>query len=135
MKYLSVLFLLTLIGCSTSSEKAGSRDVDREQLFISNTASYFCVGNKNFLPCINPEVELESQSCREYVIRNSQQCAEKLVRGANLAGPDAMDTGGVQFAQCAMVEMLEREGVGYSEFEQCFNDNYSESAVHQKLNQ
>ena len=80
MKYLSVLFLLTLIGRSTSSEKAGSRDVDREQLFISNTASYFCVGNKNFLPCINPEVELESQSCREYVIRNSLTCPQSLIQ-------------------------------------------------------
>jgi len=135
MKYLSLLLLLTLIGCANPPEKVGSRDVEGEQLFISKAASYFCVGNKNFLPCINPEVKLESQSCMEYVVGNSQGCAEKFIHGANLADSDAVETVGVQFTQCAMVEMLEKEGVGYSEFEQCFNDNYSESAVHQKLNQ
>ncbi|MAB51576.1 MAG: hypothetical protein CMG80_07460 [Marinobacter sp.] len=135
MKYLSLLFFLILVGCTNVPTNTGPRDIAREQMFISNTSSYFCVGNKNFLPCINPEVELESKSCTEYVVQNSRKCASKFIHGADLADGAAKETIGVEFTQCAMVEMLEREGVGYSDFKQCFNDNYSESAVHQKLNQ
>lgn len=133
MKYLALLLCLALLGCVSTPAPTASGDVDRERMFISTTASYFCVGNQNFLPCINPGVELASDSCTEYVVSNSRHCAEQHVYGANLASPDAVDAIGVEFAQCAMLEMLEREGVGYEEFEQCFNDHYTESAVHQSL--
>jgi len=102
--------------------------------FISKAASYFCYGNKNFLPCINSAVKLESESCMAYVIGNSKACAEKHIYGANLSNPSAVESIGVSYTQCSMLEMLEVEGRTYGDFEQCFNSNYSESNVHQKLN-
>ncbi|SEA11783.1 hypothetical protein SAMN05216562_1812 [Microbulbifer marinus] len=70
----------------------------------------------------------------EYVVSNSKICAEKHIYGANLSDPSAVDDVGVAYTQCSMLEMLESEGKTYNEFEQCFKSNYSESNVHQKLN-
>jgi|GEM_PF-1588639 hypothetical protein len=134
MKYQNLSVIILLFSSFVMAQGNVSEGTKLENKFISKAASYFCYGNRNFLPCINDRVELESESCMAYVISNSKSCAEKHIYGAALSNPSAVESIGVAYTQCAMLEMLEVEGRTYNEFEQCFNNNYSASNVDKKLN-
>lgn len=134
MKYRNLILSFLFFTSFAIAQEDSAKGTDLEKLFVSKAASYFCYGNKNFLPCINRDVELGSESCIAYVIRSSKACADQHIYGANLSNPDAVENIGVAYTQCSMLEMLEVESTTYGDFEQCFNSNYSESNVHQTLN-
>ena len=134
MKYLFISILLLQVACSNNVTKTEESLSQSEIRFIEKSASYFCVGNKNFIPCINSNVVLGTNSCLDYVSSNSHRCAKEHVKGAEISSVNASKTIGVPFMQCAMLEMLENESKSYTDFNQCFNNNYSQSNVHPKLN-
>ena len=118
-----------------SSELDDSRtNIEKETLIVSKGTSYFCVANKNFLPCINSNIELDSDSCMKYVFNSSRKCDEKLVRGADFSISGSMDKIAVEYLQCSLLEMINKEHKSYKEFEVCLNESYSKKNVHPVLN-
>ena len=133
MKYRNLILSFLFFTSFAIAQENSAKGTALEKFLVSKAASYFCYGNKNFLPCISRDIELGSESCMAYVIGNSKVCADQHIYGANLSDPGAVESIGVAYTECSMLEMLEFEGKTYDDFDQCFSSNYSESNVHQTL--
>jgi hypothetical protein len=130
-KELKTILILCFMPFSAFANLPNSEDINEKM--VSSSASYFCEGNRNFLHCIKPSIDPASQACRAYVEEQSKKCVAENLNLTSTSTKSEINEAGVKYTQCSMLAMLEAEKISYPEFEQCFQKNYTESKINEKL--
>ena len=85
---------------------------------------YFCQKQKSFLKCINPSVLYDFKRCEEYVTRNTGECSEIYLSSNKKRSKNEFVNIGTTQMECGFMEMLDNEGISYTDFVKCFQKTY-----------
>ena len=130
-KELKVILIFGFMPFTAVAQQPSAENINEKM--ISSSASYFCNGNRNFLHCIKPTIDPTSQACLAYVVEHSRKCVTENLNLTSTSTKSEINEAVVKYTQCSMLAMLEAEKISYPEFEQCFQKNYTESKINEKL--
>lgn len=115
---LSILLILIISSSTVCAE------VLKEKT-LWKISTYYCKGNPSFLQCIRPQVLSDLQVCVAYVLQNTTNCSDKYLNNREILSDTEQMNTAIEFTQCSLMEMLASEGIKESEFEQCYDGQFS----------